>query len=111
MKIAEEICDTESEKATFRDTPHHVLIKNCENNIRLVNVEKLMYYALEKDNRVIFPRLLAKYDELMVVSYDLSGNMVNSGLVPENEHLDWCKASLKQREYIKTMCEFGERRG
>lgn len=55
-------------------------IQNYENNIKLVQVEKLLYNALAKDNRAIFPRLLSKYDELMGVRYDLSGNMVITGL-------------------------------
>ncbi len=85
-------------------------IQNYENNIKLVQVEKLLYNALAKDNRAIFPRLLSKYDELMGVSYELSGNMVITGLNPEGDHLEYCNQSLAQREYIRKLCLYGERR-
>jgi hypothetical protein len=86
-------------------------IKNYENNIKLVQTEKLIYSALLKaNNGALFPRLLAKYDELMGVSYDLSGNMVITGLNVEGDHLEYCNQSLAQREYIKKLCLYGEHR-
>ncbi len=92
------------------ETKYQEKIQNYENNIKLVQVEKLLYNALAKDNRAIFPRLLSKYDELMGVSYDLSGNMVITGLTPEGDHLEYCNQSLSQREYIRKLCLYGERR-
>lgn len=90
------------------ETKYQDNIQNYENNIKLVQVEKLLYNALAKGNRAIFPRLLSKYDELMGVSYDLSGNMVITGLTPEGDHLEYCNKSLAQREYIRKLCLYGE---
>jgi len=86
-------------------------IQNYENNIKLIQTEKIIYNALLKaGSNALFPRLLAKYDELMGVSYDLSGNMVLTGLNAEGYHLEYCNQSLAQREYIRKLCLYGERR-
>ena len=89
------------------ETKHQDRLKNCENNIKLVQVEKLIYNALAKNNRAIFPKLLSKYDELMEVSFDLSGKMVITGENQEGDHLEYCKASLGQRDYIRRLCLYG----
>tara|TARA_R110000803_G_scaffold3726_4_gene12681 strand:- start:3921 stop:4073 length:153 start_codon:yes stop_codon:yes gene_type:complete len=39
--------------------------------------------------------------------YDISGNMVVNGIIKEAEHLDHCKTSSEQREFIKIMCCVG----
>jgi len=85
---------------------------NCyENNIKLVQVEKLIYNALLKNtSKLVFPLLLAKYDDLMTLSYDISGNLVSAGINLEGEHLEYCQQSLSQREFIKSICVFGESR-
>jgi len=87
-------------------------IKNYENNIQLIKTEKLLYTFLAnpQTEKTMFPLILKKYDELMGISYDLSGNMVISGLNAEGDHLEYCKASLSQREYIKKLCDYGENR-
>jgi hypothetical protein len=94
------------------ETKYQDKIQNYENNIKLVQTEKLLYNALAnpKSQRAIFPKLLAKYDELMGVSYDLSGNMVITGLNAEGDHLEYCNQSLAQREYIRKLCLYGEKR-
>jgi hypothetical protein len=94
------------------ETKYQDKIQNYENNIKLVQTEKLLYNALAnpKSQRAIFPKLLAKYDELMGVSYDLSGNMVITGLNVEGDHLEYCNQSLAQREYIRKLCLYGEKR-
>lgn len=93
------------------ETKYQDKLKNYENNIKLIKTEKLIYNALMKSNNSeLFPKLLARYDELMGVSYDLSGNMVITGLVVEGDYLDYCKQSLDQREYIRTICSIGEHR-
>jgi hypothetical protein len=94
------------------DTKYQEKIKNYENNIKLIQTEKLLYKTLAnpKSARAIFPKLLSKYDELMGLSYDLSGNMVVTGLSPEGDHLEYCSSSLKQREYIRKLCLYGEKR-
>ena len=97
------------DKKVFSEAPQLDKIKNYENDMSLVKTEKMIYNALSNSNsnKKIFKMLLAKYDELMGLSYDISGNMVINGLVPEGEHLDYCKESLTQREYIRKMCSFG----
>jgi len=93
------------------ETKYEDKIKNYENNIKLIQTEKIIYNALLKHkNCSLFPKLLAKYDELMGVSYDLSGNMVITGLNPEGDHLEYCNQSLAQREYIRKICLYGEKR-
>lgn len=94
------------------ETKYQDKIKNYQNNIQLIKTEKLIYNALAnpKSARAIFPKLLAKYDELIGVSYDLSGNMVINGLNAEGDHLEYCNQSLAQREYIRKLCLYGERR-
>ena len=90
---------------------HKQIYQNYENNIKLIKVEKLIYQSLLKtNNKAIFPKLLAKYDELMGVSYDISGNLVMIGSEKEGDHLNYCKISLEQRKYIEILCSYGERR-
>lgn len=93
------------------ETKYQDNIKNYENNIKLIQTEKIIYNALlKKGNGALFPKLLAKYDDLMGISYDLSGNMVITGLNQEGDHLEYCSQSLAQREYIRKLCLYGERR-
>jgi len=86
-------------------------IKNYENNIKLIQIEKLLYNSLANPNSKseLFKKILEKYDELMSISYDLSGNMVINGLHAEGDHLEYCSNSLSQREYIRKLCSYGER--
>ena len=93
------------------ETKYQEKIQNYENNIKLIQTEKIIYNALLKaGNNALFPKFLAKYDELMGVSYDLSGNMVLTGLNAEGDYLEYCNQSLAQREYIRKLCLYGERR-
>jgi hypothetical protein len=97
--------------SVFKNNKYDDKVKNYENSIKLIQTEKLIYLALSKlGNGALFPKLLAKYDELMGVSYDLSGNMVNTGINQEGDHLTYCKQSLDQREYIRKLCLYGEKR-
>jgi len=85
-------------------------MKNYENNIQLVKVEKLIYQSLAKSgNGAIFPKLFQKYSDLMAISYDISGNMVRLDGVEEQEYLEYCASSLKQREFIHMVCLLGEK--
>tara|TARA_R110000868_G_scaffold37678_3_gene133044 strand:- start:5863 stop:6291 length:429 start_codon:yes stop_codon:yes gene_type:complete len=111
MGLMAKMYDGEEDAKVFTDAPQLDNIKNFENNIKLVKTEKLVYLAIlaRKPNKAIFPMLLAKYDDLMGLSYDISGNMVLNGISPEGDHLEYCKESLSQREYIRKMCEYGEK--
>ena len=109
MGLMENLFSNEDDKNVFRYSPQMDNVKNYENNIKLVKTEKLIYTSLRNTNskKEIFKILLAKYDELMGISYDISGNMVRNGIVVEGEHIDYCKSSLDQREYIRKICCLG----
>ena len=109
MGLMENLFSNEDDKNVFRYSPQMDNVKNYENNIKLVKTEKLIYTSLHNTNskKEIFKILLTKYDELMGISYDISGNMVRNGIVVEGEHIDYCKSSLDQREYIRKICCLG----
>jgi len=107
MGMMETLFEGEEGETVFSDAPQLDNIKNMENSILCLKTEKLIYIAhrANNPNKTIFPLLLAKYDDLMNVSYDISGNMVRNGLIPEVEYLNYCKESLEQREYIRKLCD------
>lgn len=96
----------EEGKKVFSEAPNLDNIKTIKNNIELIKTEKLLYLALGNPNtkKGIFKVILDKYDALMGVSYDISGNMVLNGIEKEGNYLKYCKESLEQREYIRKMC-------
>ena len=104
--------EKEDDKEIFKmEDKHAEKIKNYENNIQLIKVEKLVYQTLGKGaSGVIFQKLFQKYSDLMTISYDISGNMVQFEGIEEQEYLEYCSSSLKQREYIQKLCIYGERR-
>ena len=109
MGLMENLFSNEDDKNVFRYSPKMDNIRNDENSMKLVKTEKLIYISLRNTNskKEIFKILLAKYDELMGISYDISGNMVRNGIVVEGDHIDYCKSSLDQREYIRKICCIG----
>ncbi len=109
MGLMENIHDKEEDKKIFSEAPHREETKNYENNLKLISVEKMIYNAMKTktSRKDIFKHLLAKYDELMLVSYDISGNLVANELVMEGDYISYCKGSLDQREYIRKMCCVG----
>jgi len=110
MGLMAEIYDKDEDKKVFTESPQLDKVKNYENNIKLIKVEKMMWNAFKNNGKKeIFKHILAKYDELMNVSYDISGNMVMNGVQPEGEYIDYCKESLEQREFIRKMCCAGFR--
>ena len=110
MRLMESISNNEDKKV-FAEAPNLEQVKNLENCVKLVKVEKLIVTALNNPNskRDIFKAFLKKYDDLMCLSYDISGNLVETGLVLEGEYIDYCKSSLDQREFIRDMCSRGNR--
>ena len=109
MGLMAKIYKEEEEQKIFTEAPQMDNVKNLENNIKLVKTEKLIYNAIINKNstKEIFKLLLAKYDEMLGISYDISGNMVRNGIIVEGEHIDYCKNSLDQREYIRIICCVG----
>jgi hypothetical protein len=41
---------------------------------------------------------------------DHRSKLVTTGFKQEGEYLDFCKAALENREYIKLLCRYGEER-
>mgnify|MGYP001095725970 FL=1 len=84
-------------------------VEHDENIIKLYKTEKLIYNSTlnSNSNKEIFKMLLAKYDELLSNSYDITENLVRTGIMGEGEYIDYCKRSLVQREYIRRMCCLG----
>jgi hypothetical protein len=109
MGLMENLFSNEDDKNVFRYAPKMDNVRNDENSMKLVKTEKLIYTSLRNTNskKEIFKILLAKYDELMGISYDISGYMVRNGIIVEGDHIDYCKSSLDQREYIRKICCIG----
>jgi hypothetical protein len=111
LSLASGLYDKEDDKAVFKmEDKNTEEIRNYENNIQLVKVEKLIYQTLGKGAKgAIFQKLFQKYSDLMASSYDISGNLVRLSGISEGEYLEYCKDSLQQRDYIQKLCLFGER--
>ena len=78
-----------------------------DNDIKLAKIEKLIYNAMNSSSKnKIAPMLLSKFDELMSLTYDISGNLVSTGCRKEGVHIEYCKDTLKRREYIKMLCDY-----
>ncbi len=82
-----------------------------ENAIKSIQIEKLMYVSLTKvGNNALFPKLLAKYDELVMESYQIVDDRVQEGNSEEGYYLRLCEMSLKKREHLKQVCDCGMHR-
>ena len=112
LELTTTLYEKEEDKAVFKmEDKNAEKMKNYENNIQLIKVEKLVYQTLGKGAKgVIFSKLFQKYSDLMANSYDISGNMVRFAGIEEQEYLEYCASSLKQREYIQKLCWYGEKR-
>ena len=109
MGLMANLYKLEEDKKVFSEAPQLDNVKSYENNIALIKTEKLLYTALgnPKTKKGLFKVILAKYDDLLGLSYDLAGNMVLNGIELEGTYLEYCKESLEQRDYIKKMCWVG----
>ena len=83
---------TENEKSWNR-------LKNCENNLRLVKMEKMIYEAIEQQRTATLPLLFKKYSESVNLSLTL-GRKVATG----EEYEQFCLGAKTQRDYIMTLC-------
>tara|TARA_R110000822_G_scaffold139899_1_gene277538 strand:+ start:1586 stop:2023 length:438 start_codon:yes stop_codon:yes gene_type:complete len=79
------------------------------NRLTIFKTEKLVYTALlnPNSNKKIYKILLAKYDELTGLSYEILSESVVEGFTPEGEYLEYCKGSLVLRENMRDCCSFG----
>jgi hypothetical protein len=92
----------------------HLLIQllkeNIKNNIQRIKIEKMIYVALTKvGNNAIFPRLMAKYDELYHEYLENLNQLVLNG-AQEGYYLSLCAESLERRNIFKEDCEWAASR-
>jgi len=97
------INDKNDEQALKKDNElKHLMIK-------LMQIEKLMFLnILNHGNKIIYPRLLLKYDELLNEIYYITGELVNMGAFKTQEYIEYCNKSVKTRNFVKLLCEFAE---
>ena len=74
-------------------------LKNCENNLRLVKMEKMIYEAHEQQRTATLPLLFKKYSESVDMSLTLGKKVAT-----EEEYQQLCSGAETQRDYIKIMC-------
>lgn len=80
-------------------------VKHLEKGNELVKLEKLMYQAIQKGNFALLPILKTKYMDEMTTALDSSGNLVELGVMKENEYLDFADGSKRQAEYMTVICD------
>jgi len=80
-----------------------------ENILKFSKVEKMIYTALlnPTTKREIYPRLLAKYDELLEDELDFNNDQVAECVIPEGQYLRNCEHGLKHRNILKAVCDAG----
>jgi hypothetical protein len=95
------------EKKMFRN---RLLMKERENSIKLMRVEKLIYQSLfgNNNNSRLFPLLLSKYATLMTDDLEFASELVNCDFIDMSTYMAHCEDSVKQHEYIKNLCKLGE---
>jgi hypothetical protein len=100
--------DWEEYVKVCKEAPKLDKVRDYENDIKLIKVEKMMWNALKNNrHRVIFKHILSKYDELMRQSYDINSNMVLNGIQAEGDYLDYCREKRDHRECMRKMCSAG----
>ena len=98
------IIDEDDEIALKKDTEaSHLMTK-------LMQIEKLIFTNILNDGKkIIYPRLLIKYDEVLNEIYYIIGELVNMDAVPTEDYLYYCKKSVEIRNMVKKICDFAER--
>ena len=97
------IIDEDDEIALKKDNEvSHLMTK-------LMQIEKLMLTNILNDGKkIIYPRLLIKYDEVLNEIYYIIGELVNKDAVQTEDYLHYCKESGKIRNMVKKICDYGE---
>jgi len=77
--------------------------------LSLVKTERLIYTALlnPNSNKKIYKILLAKWEELTGLSYEILSDLVVAGVIPESKYIGYCKDSLEYRENMRICCSMG----
>ncbi len=91
------------------DTKHGLRIKNRENDIKLLKIEKMLYIAVNKPNtpKALFNIYCEKYAEVLTESIEWAESMVKTGIVEENEYLEMCNVGKRQKSHIDRVCDMG----
>ena len=72
----------------------------------LYKVEKLILNSIKANaDSSIYPKLIAKYDELMLKSYDQSAELVLLEEIEEGQYINFCRNSVERRTILKAMCD------
>lgn len=79
-------------------------VESCENDRRLIQIEKMIYTAHDKQRKATLPLLFEKYSEKMAMSLELGKEEVEMGFLEEGSYLEFCRKTLFQRDFIKKMC-------
>ena len=64
-----------------------------------------MYQAIQRGNFALLPVLKTKYMDEMTTALDSSGNLVELGVMKENEYLSFAEGAKKQSEYMTVICD------
>lgn len=80
-----------------------------KNQLSLIKTERLIYTALlnPNSNKKIYKILLAKWEELTGLSYEILSELVVAGAIPESKYIGYCKESLEYRENMRICCSMG----
>jgi hypothetical protein len=98
------IIDEDDEIALKKDIEVSHLMK------KLMQIEKLMLINILNDGKkIIYQRLVIKYDEVLNEIYYIVGELVNMDAVQTEDYLYYCKKSGEIRNFVKKMCDFAER--
>ena len=86
-------------------------LKEAQNCMKIAKTSKLIYIAVLKRNpdTTIFAILLAKFDELVCLSFEIFEEKVKLEVTPEIEYLEFCDKYKLQREHMVIVCTIGER--
>lgn len=71
-------------------------LKNYQNNLRLVKIEKMIYEAREQQRTATLPLLFKKYSEAIDLSLKLGKKVATGG-----EYETFAQEAIIQRDYIK----------
>lgn len=77
---------------------------------KLHQIEKLMLNNILNDGKkIIYKRLLLKYDEVLNEIYYIAGELVNMDAAQTEDYLHYCKESGEIRNMVKRICDYAER--
>jgi hypothetical protein len=77
---------------------------------KLHQIEKLMLTNILNDGKkIIYKRLLLKYDEVLNEIYYIAGELVNMDAAQTEDYLHYCKESGEIRNMVKRICDYAER--